>query len=832
MTLFRLPFPSGFQVIGLILISLAGTLPAAAQIDNLPIIPSVNVPISPQSLGELEEDEIPSREELRLLGLSEDEIDLIFENLENMEEPDPLETLTETQDALREPTPVQGDGGSGAVTTGGSEAGAELVTEDVESEEPDNELLDLPELIYGHKLLRTSLTVDRVDGDRAPSYYKIKAGDEVTITAYGTSGTDFQGIYTVSDDGYIFQKEAGRVYIRGMELGDATVLLRNRFGRFMDLRRSQFDLSITYSPSIRVNIVGEVAEPGTYKISSWNSAINALSFAAGPTDLGSVRRIEVRRDGETIKILDVYRFLMDPASQQDFFLEDNDYLVVPPYQKAVTVSGQVRRPHTYELLEAENLSKLIEFSGGLLPAAYTRNIQVQRFQGSQRIIVDVNYDSLLTWGGDFDLLDGDVVRIDTIPEIFENFVEIRGDVNFPGQYELRKGYRISDVLAKAQGNGKFDKIDEAYLIRLDEDFSSRYIPIDIAVILDNPASEDNMILEERDLIQVIGKEFSQEAYVVNIDGAVKNPGEFSYAKGMTLKDLLFYAGGPKTEAAVDRIEVSRIVDFDASAGSYVPTGKTDIQTVAIGFDLQNDRAAEEYLLQPYDEIYVHIAEGFRVQRKVQITGEVSFPGVYTISTGEESVVDLIARAGGLTNVAFQDGASMYRYNEETDNYRRLVLELEEAMDDPGSPFNHILLEGDSIYIPKMMDFVGLVGHMYNPEVDTNSMVSVPFEKGKRAGYYVKQYGGGFSDRAKKNRTLVIEPNGKVRRTKEVLWINLYPKVKTEGAQVYAVEKARPEKNYSDNEINPFDWNLFVSTMSASILSFATIYALVSRSTSN
>ncbi len=819
---------------GVILIG--GIKASVAQIDNLPIIPSINVPISPQAFGVIEEGDVPSREELRLLGLSEDEIDIIFENLEMMESGTSVDTYTQGQEMLREPTPIQGDGGTSA--SGNPVDTANQPVDMLANPDKSPDLSRLPEVIYGHRYFRTISEFQNATGDRAPDNYVLKPGDEITITAYGR--VDFQGIYTISEDGYIFQKEAGRVYLKGLELGNARVLLRNRFGRFIDLNGSQFDVAITYSPIIRVNIVGEVANPGTYTISSWNSAFNAIAVANGTTDLGSVRRIELRREGKTIKVLDLYRFLMDPASNQDFFLQDNDYLVVPPYRKAVTISGQVRRAHTYELLEDEHMNKLLEFSGGLLPAAYSKNVQVQRFAGSQRIVLDLNLDSLRTFGGDFNLFDGDVIRIDTVGEVFENFVEVRGDVNFPGSYELRKGYRIFDILEKAQGNSKFEKIDQAYLIRLDEDFSPRYIPIDVANILENPGSEDNVLLEERDIIEVIGKEFLIENYTVSIDGAVKNPGSFTYAKGMTLKDLLFYSGGPKTEAAVDRIEVSRIVDFDPANDNFRPSGATKIETVAIGYDLNTDVAAEEYILQPYDEIFVHTAEGFQMPQKVRISGEVRFPGVYTLDTHAATVLDLLERAGGLTDAAFAEGATMYRKpfsdgSEEQagngDDQVRLVLELDKAIEKPESFYNHVLQPGDVVNIPKTMDYVQLSGPMASPEVDTASSVNVPFEKGKRAGYYILNYGGGFDQRAKKDRTLVVEPNGKVRRTKEIFWINIYPKVTTEGAEVLAIETIKPVTEYAQEyEKKPFDWNVFVASLSAGVLSFATIYALVTRST--
>ncbi len=825
---FRIAFLCGMILIG-------GVRTGVAQIDNLPIIPSINMPISPQALGVREPTQMPNREELRMLGLSEEEIDIIFDNMELLEGGNSLDTYSQGQDLLREPTPIQGDGGSSSGTAVDT-ASAPVDMLAAPDKSPDFSKLE--EKVYGHRYFRTISEFRNATGDRAPDSYVLKPGDEITITAYGR--VDFQGIYTVSEDGYIFQKEAGRVYVKGLELGNAKVLLQNRFGRFINLSGSKFDVAITYSPVIRVNIVGEVANPGTYTISSWNSAFNAIAVANGPTDLGSVRRIELRREGKTIKILDLYRFLMDPASNQDFFLQENDYLVIPPYRKTVTVSGQVRRPHTYEMLDDEHMNKLLEFSGGVTSNAYTSRVQVQRFTGSQRIIRDVNLDSLKVFGGDFLLYDGDYIRIDTVSDEFENYVEVRGDVNFPGRFELRPGYRIYDVLEKAQGNAKYDKIDQAYLIRLDDDFNPRYIPISIGNILQNRNAEDNVLLEERDIIEVIGKQFLVEGYTVSIDGAVKNPGSFTYAKGMTLKDLLFYSGGPRTEAAVDRIEVSRIVSYDASADEFRPSGGTKLETVAIGFDLKSDKAAEEYLLQPYDEIFVHTAEGFRLPQKVKIAGEVRFPGTYTLENSSVTVMDLIERAGGFTDAAFAEGATMYRRTntginaadnpEGSGDQRRMVLELEKASKKPESHYNHVLQPGDMVTIPKTMDYVRLSGLMASPEIDTAVAVSVPYESGKRAKYYINNYGGGFDQRAKKNRTLVMEPNGKVRRTKEIFWINIYPKVTTEGAEVIAIETHKPEVRYArEYEKKPFDWNIFIASTSAGILSFATIYALILRS---
>ncbi|HCK22439.1 MAG TPA: ligand-binding protein, partial [Bacteroidetes bacterium] len=280
--------------------------------------------------------------------------------------------------------------------------------------------------------------------------YIVGAGDQLAISVYG-GVSSYNESFTISEDGYIDVYGIGKIFLKGLTFDNARRLLRQRYSSYINLANSKFDVSLVYSKSIKVNIVGEVFDPGSYNISSINTAFNALAAAGGPNDLGSVRNITVKRAGNVVTTLDIYKFLMDPSATDDTYLSTNDYIVVAPIGKVVEVLGEVKRPFKYELLPEESLEDLFKYAGGLKPTAYTRTIKVNRYSNNENVIIDLNLDSLRLKGSKFELLDGDLITITRIPEIIDNIVTIEGAVRIPGSYELMEGIRISDLIDKAKG---------------------------------------------------------------------------------------------------------------------------------------------------------------------------------------------------------------------------------------------------------------------------------------------------------------------------------------------------------------------------------------------
>jgi len=683
---------------------------------------------------------------------------------------------------------------------------------------------ETPSLIWGHDFFRNGAIdlFDKVPNTKVGDNYIIGEGDQLTVAIWGYAYYNYN--FTVNEDGYITTLEVGRIYLKGLTFSAAKQLLRQRFASAFDLTNSKFDVSITYSKSIKVNIVGEVVNPGSYNISSLNTAFNALVAAGGVTEIGSVRNIQVQRNGKVIKTLDVYQFLMNAGASDDTYLEANDYIIVNGIGRVVEVQGEVNRPYKFELVKGENLNEVIAYAGGLRATAYKRNVTIFRYFDNENIVMDFNLDSIERDGINYPIIDGDKIVFARIPEVIENIVTIQGSCRFPGNYQLTEGMRISDLIVKAKGLNYEAYTDRAYLIRKDAKLNDVYVPFNLLEVIENPNSAFNFKLNKFDVVDIFSKNEFKETFNVVINGAVKVPGTFPYYERMTLKDLLYYSGGLKVEAANSKIEISRIVNFNDASALNEPT-RVIIQTVSIGKELAIDDAANTFQLQPYDQVFVRNTPEFEYQKNITVLGEVKYPGVYTLTSRTETLADIVERAGGLTQWAYAEGATMNRQDVSS-----TLVFLKKAMDSPESKYNYVMREGDIVTIPKAGDLVALKGEIKYPFIGDPGTVVVPFEKGRSARHFIRKYGKNFDDDAQRSETYIVEPNGYVRRTHNFLFIHFYPRVKIKGCQIVVPQKPedKPDVIAPEAPKVPFDWNTFATTLSAGILSFATIYVLFSR----
>lgn len=694
---------------------------------------------------------------------------------------------------------------------------------------PDSQANETPNVaaaIYGQGIFRnaTISLYERAPNSKPSNNYIMGAGDQISVSVWG-GVSSYNENFTVSDDGYINPFGIGRIYLQGLTYAATKQLLKQKFGTYINLSGANFDVSLTYSKTIKVNIVGEVTSPGSYNIASINTPFNALVAAGGPNDIGSIRNIQVKRNNQVVKTLDVYQFLTNPGYSDDTYLQDNDYIVVPPIGRVVEVNGEVNRPFKYELIEGENLEKLLFYAGGLKSTAYTNIVTISRYINNENVVVDINYDSIKASGSDFILLNGDKITFVKIPETVENVVTIIGAVKYPGTYELSDGLRISNLIEKAQGVKYEAYLNKAYLIRKDEKLNSVYIPFNLQEVLKNPKSPFNFELTKFDQVEVFTKEKFRQTFTVKIEGAVKTPGDFPYYESMKLKDLLYYAGGLNVDAANSKIEIARILNFNEAKNINEPT-RVVIETIDVNKSLEIADASENFVLQPYDMVFVRTIPEFEFQKNITLEGEVVYPGVYTLLSKTETLAEVIVRAGGFTEYAYPEGATIKRGNGNL-----TMLFLDKAVKNPNSKYNYILKEGDVINVPRLGELVALSGAIDFPFEDTLKMeVYVPFDGSKSAKRYVKKYGRNFSDDARRSRTYVVQPNGLVKRTHNFLWVfHFYPKVKVKGSEV--VVPYKPKKVEEEPEVpkEPFDWNMFATTMSASVLTFATIFILVQNS---
>jgi protein involved in polysaccharide export with SLBB domain len=675
--------------------------------------------------------------------------------------------------------------------------------------------------VYGHEYFRDGniKAFDRSADAKAPANYVIGIGDEIGVSVYGYSY--YNEVLKVDARGAINPSQMGPIYVKGLTYENATGLIKSKMKQYFDLSNNKLEVTLAYSRSISVNIVGEVLQPGTYKIPALNSAFNALIVAGGPSDLGTLRSIQIKRGGKTVRTIDIYAFLNENLNTQEFFLEDNDFIVVPASKKLVKIAGEVKRPGTYEMLDKEDLTKLISYAAGLTSNAYTGKVQIKRVNPTQTQIIDVNLDSLMALKKDFPLMNGDEILIRNSVTDIINKITVKGAVNFPGEFNFYPGNKVNDIINKAGGLKPESNLDNAYLVRTKQDQTKAYFRLSLKEIQSNPNSEQNLALQALDELTIYSNRDYIDSLTISIFGAVRNEANQEFVNGMTLGDALQNAGGLKLEAENLRIEISRL--------SYFSTNYKDGEEVRVTVESIKLNDPKSFLndadagivLQPFDQIFVRTVPNFGFQENVTLRGEVKYPGVYTLQSKNEKIADVIRRAGGLTEYAFDQGATYYR---PTLQGGFVVFKLKDAMKNDNSKYNYTLKGGDVLTIPTITDYVSIQGSgiEYLSVID-RSQVNAPFVKGKSAKYYINEFGNGFTKEAWKKKTYVLQPNAKINRTKSFLGIKKYPKV-TKGSTIYVVEKVKKEEQIK-KEQEPFDWNKFIENTTIKLTGLATLIIL-------
>jgi polysaccharide export outer membrane protein len=656
---------------------------------------------------------------------------------------------------------------------------------------------------------------------RAPDEYIIGEGDELTVSVWGFA--DYNNTLKVNKEGYIQIPEFGRIYVKGMTFGAVKGVIAKRLSSFINPSNTKYEITLNYSRSIEVNIVGEVYLPGTYQIPAINSVYNALNAADGITNIGSIRNIEIRRAGKTIKTFDVYEFLTNPFNRDNFFLQEGDFIYVPPIGNVIDIKGSVRRQGKYELKSNEGIPELIKFAGGLSADAYGKLAKLERFNSDQIDLVDVPLNKIMEGNLSFSLKDGDKLIIDAISGNYINYVSISGTIKFPGKYELSPNYRLSDVIQKAGGILRTTYMERGYIRRVLDNQREVVIPFNLNNILLDYASADNILLQELDQITLYNKQDFLEQFTVSIQGSVMKPTIVKYAENITLNDLLFMAGGLKKEAANNKIEIFRVFEKKDENGIIMPI-KIIIKSIEVGPNLEIDEATKSFKLMPMDEVQVRKTYEYSLPQNVTIMGEIKFPGTYPIQNKDEKLLNIIERAGGLTPYAFVASATITR----TDPVKGVeILHLKDAFIDPNSYANYVLKEGDLITIPLIDELVRVKGDINYPNLDSNQTIAGKYIAGKRAKYYIKRYAAGFGKYAKKKYTIVQHANGAAESTKSFLGIKRYPKV-FEGSEI-TVSTNMKKKQHDELPEMPkeaLNWNYILPSIIAAITSVASTLTLV------
>ncbi|MFN8284723.1 MAG: SLBB domain-containing protein [Chitinophagales bacterium] len=394
---------------------------------------------------------------------------------------------------------------------------------------------------------------------KPPLNYILGVGDQIVVSIWGYA--DYNRLFYIDKEGYIQQENIGRIYLKGLTLDQAKDLLRTRFSNAYMIDKSQFDVSINYSRVITINVVGDVENPGSYTFPAINTAYNILAYVGGPSKSGSIRDIQIKRDGKIIRRFDLYKFLFTPEKQDDIFLDNNDYIYVPAQRNIVKVEGAVNREGKYEMVDGETFDDLLRYCGNYKPEAFTKVVQIRRYDQNKQILIDFDIDSVRNAGGKIYLKNGDVVGVRSIPDKVKNYNEIFGSVLLPGKYQWKEGDRVWDLITKAQGLKEDAYLDEAYVTRTNfDDFRKHTFKIDLNKIIEDKNSEDNMLLTFRDAVEIYAKTDFFDKFDIEVKGEVRKPRKFESEKGLTLRDAIIMCNGLKEEALLDKIIVYRIND--------------------------------------------------------------------------------------------------------------------------------------------------------------------------------------------------------------------------------------------------------------------------------
>lgn len=625
--------------------------------------------------------------------------------------------------------------------------------------------------IFGHDIFRSrNLSFEPNMNVPTPENYILGPGDEVVVDVWGDNEANFR--QTISPDGRIIISQIGPVNLTGLSITKANDLIKKKFSQKYS-GRTNINLTLGTIKTIQVNVFGEVALPGTYRLSSFSNVFHALYNAGGVTDRGTIREIEVIRGGEKIAVIDLYPYLLNGEFSQDFHLQDGDVVRVPLYGMVASIEGKVKRPMFYEMKEGETLQNLITYAGGFEGDAFTNEVSLVRETGRERSIMSIGSDR---YAG-FRLDAGDAVTVGASLDRFANRIEVRGSVFRPGMYELTAGTStVKELIAHAEGLKEDAFTERARLLRQREDFTPEVMSVPLGAIMSGMVAD--IPLKKNDILVIPGIHELKDLGEVTIEGYVSKPGTYTYAENMTVEDLILQAGGLLNGASAMRVDISR--RFNDPNATSVNYDFAEEFTFPLDLNLKMDNSIK-FELKPYDIIRIRKSPNFRPQANVTISGEVTFPGGYTLLSQKERVSDLVRRAGGTTGNSYLKGAVLYRHvNEEELNLRNSVyriaaqggtrdsldmrklsqadvytvgIELDEALRHPGSDYDLVLRDGDRLFIPEYVSTVKISGDVMYPN-------TVLYKPGAGISHYVDQ-AGGYGTGAKKSKAYIVYMNGTV-----------------------------------------------------------------------
>ena len=706
--------------------------------------------------------------------------------------------------------------------------------EDKASAQSNNMSIEGPEggiKVFGRDIFRSAnLTFEPSLNIATPVNYRLGPGDQLQIEVWGASEANIT--QKVTPDGYISIPNVGPINVNGLTVQAATNRIKSKLSQiYSGMGTTNVNLSTDVKVSlgqirtIQVNIMGEVARPGTYALSSFSTVFHALYKAGGMSQMGSLRNIKVVRGGRTVATVDVYDYIINGRSHSDIRLQEGDVILASPYDALVLIKGKVKRPMYYEMKSSESLRTLIGFAGGFSNDAYRGAVTVDRYNNKERTVAtvdDMNY-------GVFKVKDGDVVSVGEILDRYDNRIEIKGAVYRPGYYELGKDIQtVKELIERADGLLEYAFTNRGVLHRENDDKTLEVISLNVKAILDG--TEPDITLQKNDVLFIPSKYDLEQKGTLEIRGEVYNPRVFPFAANTKLEDLIIMAGGLTESASTVRVDVTRRIIDKKGTKKQKEIAKTYTFGVKEGFVVEGDPG---FVLEPYDQVFVRRSPGYAEKINVTVAGEVEFEGDYALNVRNERLSDVIEKAGGLTEFAYIEGARLERQmtpeeykqaqelmalvksNNQISGNDSIILpavshtysvgiDLKDIMANPHSAIDPVLQEGDVIVVPQYMNTVSVSGSVRKPN-------AVVYDPKMNLKDYINE-AGGYAERARKSGTFILYPNGHIKE----LGRNANPKDIIGGSKIIVPQKGRSM------------WNLgaTLSTAATSVSMLAVIASLI------
>ncbi|NLW30374.1 MAG: hypothetical protein GXY77_02835 [Fibrobacter sp.] len=674
-----------------------------------------------------------------------------------------------------------------------------------------------------------------------PSNYPIGSDDEIIVMLWGRINEEYR--LKVDRNGKINIPRIGPVSVAGTPFNTMRENIINRVGKIEGVNAS---VSMGELRTIGIYIVGEVVSPGYYTLSALSNVTNALFAAGGPTKNGSLRNIQLKRNGKIETSIDFYDFLFNGIDNTGLRLQSGDVILVPIVKNMAAIAGNVRRSALYEFNDKLNLNQLVKYAGGFTPSAWTNKIQIERFINNDYQVV-LDYNSEHNDLPSFEIKDGDIVKIYPVLEKNHNAIHLSGNVKRPGKLEYKENMRIRDILFSYELLLPETYFEYAVILRQDPpDFLERIITFNLKNVLDDSLSADNLTLKPKDQIVIYNRDFFEPVRTVYIEGAVTYPGEYKLLNNMTIRDLILQAGGLTEEASPIRGEIYR--------RKYLENIEIVTEKYDFSVELAMDNLPEHnYSLQKMDRVFIRNKKGWEDEKKIKLSGQFVYPGNYILFEGE-CLGDLIKRAGGLKEDAYLAAAVFTRksvkeleskhLNEYSKQMEMDLLaystemavkensnDLPEAISqqiemkhqiekkeksgrviiDMRKKENYkdfILENGDELFVPRKPNTISVLGEVFNPSTfifdSNNSFVS----------YYLNA-AGGLKKSSDKKHIYIIKANGSIITNKKVLNSNIEP-----GDAIIVPQKimySNPHKRFVDTADAVFKISSILATILTLIL---------------